>query len=170
MIIILYLSAIVLANLSVAQFGPSVTVINAFVFIGLDLTTRDLLHEQWCGNHLVRNMAILIAAGSTLSYILNHNAGRIALASLVAFALDAIADTVIYTLLHDRARWQRINGSNVVSAAVDSVTFPAIAFGPPWMFGVMIRQFAAKVFGGFIWSVVINAAVSIRRNSRYAQP
>lgn len=51
--IMLYLVAIVLANLSVAQFGPSVTILNAFLFIGLDLTARDKLHEVWRGNRLV---------------------------------------------------------------------------------------------------------------------
>jgi len=43
----LYLVAIVAANLSVAYFGASASIFNAFLFIGLDLTTRDLLHEQW---------------------------------------------------------------------------------------------------------------------------
>ena len=45
--VVLYLFAIVAANLLVARFGPSVTIINAFLFIGLDLTTRDGLHEAW---------------------------------------------------------------------------------------------------------------------------
>jgi hypothetical protein len=52
--IILYLAAIVAANLSVAHFGPSVAVLNAFLFIGLDLTTRDALHERWRGRNLTQ--------------------------------------------------------------------------------------------------------------------
>ena len=70
--VILYLVAIVLANLSVAHFGPSAAVVNAFIFIGLDLTTRDELHERWHGRNLWLKMACLIAAGSLLSWFLNN--------------------------------------------------------------------------------------------------
>lgn len=45
--ILMYLAAIVAANLLVARFGPSVVVLNAFLFIGLDITTRDSLHDRW---------------------------------------------------------------------------------------------------------------------------
>ena len=94
--IILYLIAIILANLTVAQFGPSVTIINAFLFIGLDLTARDQLHEAWRGKNLLPKMAALIAAGSLLSWLLNRNAGPIALASFAAFAAAAIVDALVY--------------------------------------------------------------------------
>lgn len=168
--IVLYLIAIVLANLSVARFGPSVTIINAFLFIGLDLTTRDALHDRWQHKHLARNMAALIATGSVLSWWLNRDAGQIALASFAAFGLAALSDTLVYTLLQERAYMMRINGSNVISAAVDSVTFPALAFGFPLLFGVMVGQFVAKVAGGFVWSVVINAATGEWRNARRNAP
>ena len=60
--IILYLVAIVLANLSVATFGPTVVIINAFLFIGLDLTARDQLHEAWRGNNLLIKMSVMMAS------------------------------------------------------------------------------------------------------------
>ena len=44
--IVVYAAAMTLANLSVAAFGPSVTAINAFVLIGLDLALRDWLHVR----------------------------------------------------------------------------------------------------------------------------
>ena len=59
-----YLAAIVAANLSVATFGPAVSVANAFVFIALDLSSRDRLHEAWTGRGLAWRMAALIASGS----------------------------------------------------------------------------------------------------------
>lgn len=155
MLIFAYLFAIGLANLSIAHFGPDAAILNAFLFIGLDLTARDALHERWQHNHLRRNMAALIVSGSVLSWLLNAAAARIALASCGAFALAASADTVVYAILHDRARFVRINGSNVVSSAVDSVTFPALAFGFPLLFGIMSGQFAAKIAGGFIWSIIL---------------
>lgn len=115
----LYLLAIVLANLSVAAFGPSVSVLNAFLFIGLDLTARDALHERWSKQNLVRNMALLIAGGSLLSWFLNRDAGQIALASFVAFAAAAVVDTAVYRLLDGKARWLKINGSNGNQRLVD---------------------------------------------------
>lgn len=166
MLIALYLIAIIIANLAVAQFGPSVTIINAFLFIGLDLTTRDSLHDRWQGRNLWLKMLALIGAGSLLSFALNVNAGPIALASFVAFAGAGIADTLVYWLLGDRAKLVKINGSNVVSAAVDSLIFPVLAFGFPILWWVVLGQFAAKVAGGFIWSLVLSR--SERKPERFA--
>jgi hypothetical protein len=151
----MYLTAIVAANLLVAAYGPSVTVLNAFLFIGLDITARDGLHEAWQNEGLWWKMLLLIASGSLLSALLNADATQIALASFLAFAGAGAADTVVYHLLRDRARMLKINGSNVVSAAVDSVLFPALAFGFPLLIPVMIGQFVAKVAGGFVWSIIL---------------
>ncbi|MBK9052034.1 MAG: VUT family protein [Chloroflexi bacterium] len=151
--IILYLVAIVLANLSVATFGPTVVIINAFLFIGLDLTARDQLHEAWRGNNLLIKMMALIASGSVLSWLLNRNAGSVALASFVAFAAAATVDAIIYHLMGKYPRWLRINGSNIPSALVDSIIFPTLAFGS-FLWPIVLGQFAAKVLGGFAWSLL----------------
>ena len=156
LLIALYLTAIVAANLLVAQFGPAVAVLNAFLFIGLDITARDSLHESWRGRWLWPKMLALIAAGSFLSYWLNRDAGPIALASFVAFASAGLADTLVYMALGERSRMVKINGSNVVSSAVDSVIFPLLAFGWPPLVWVMLGQFVAKVAGGWVWSLVLN--------------
>lgn len=152
--IYLYLAAIVLANMSVAHFGPSSTIVNAFLFIGLDLTSRDKLHEAWHRKGLLWKMALLIAAGSFISWVLNRNAGQIAVASFAAFACAAVSDTLTYHFLHERTYLVKVNGSNVVSAAVDSMVFPTIAFGS-FMPLIVFGQFAAKVFGGFLWSLLL---------------
>ncbi|RMH00517.1 MAG: VUT family protein [Chloroflexi bacterium] len=151
--VILYLVAIILANLSVAAFGPNVAILNAFLFIGLDLTARDKLHDAWRGNRLLPKMAALIAAGSALSWILNRNAGPIALASFVAFAAAATTDALVYHRLGHYPRWLRINGSNIPSAAVDSVVFPTLAFGS-FLWSIVLGQFVAKTLGGFVWSLI----------------
>jgi hypothetical protein len=152
--VLMYLVAIIAANLTVAMWGPSMTIVNAFLFIGLDLTARDKLHDAWHGNGLVWKMAALIATGSVLSWLLNRDAGQIALASFVAFACAAVVDTAAYHLLRNRVWWQRVNGSNVLSAAVDSVIFPTIAFGA-LLPVIVLGQFAAKVLGGAVWSWVL---------------
>lgn len=149
----LYLAAIVAANLTVTLFGPSVVVVNALVLVALDLVARDRLHEAWHGRHLWPKMAMLIVAGSLLSWLLNRNAGPIALASCAAFALAGAADALVYTWLHDHPWWQKVNGSNAVSATVDSVVFISLAFG--WLPWLMLAQTAAKILGGAVWAYVL---------------
>ncbi|MDX1662484.1 MAG: VUT family protein [Candidatus Promineifilaceae bacterium] len=158
----LYLIAIVLANLLVARFGPESVIIVAFLFIGLDLTARDHLHDAWRGEGLAWKMALLIAAGSLLSWLLNREAGPVAVASFVAFAAAATVDAVVYHLLYRYPRFLRINGSNVPSAAVDSVLFPTLAFGS-FLPLIVLGQFAAKVGGGFVWSLLFRWLERARR-------
>jgi uncharacterized PurR-regulated membrane protein YhhQ (DUF165 family) len=155
-LITLYLTAIVLANLTVTWFGPSVTIVNAFVLIALDLSSRDTLHERWAGRGLWWRMILLIATGSALSYLLNAGAARIALASFAAFGIASIFDTLVYVGLYKRSYMVKSNGSNLVSAAVDSLVFPALAFGWPPLWGIVIGQFAAKIIGGYVWSVILS--------------
>lgn len=159
----LYLSAIVGANLLVAALGPSITIVNAFVFIALDLTSGDRLHEAWHGRGLVWKMGILIAAGSALSYgmvmllpstLPPERVLQIATASFIAFAVSAALDRLTYALLGRRSYLVKVNGSNVVSSMVDSIVFPTLAFGS-LLPAIMLGQFVAKVAGGAIWSWVL---------------
>jgi len=103
-------------------------------------------------------MALLIVAGSLLSWALNREAGRIALASLAAFAAAGTVDTLVFQALQGRSvRW-RINGSNSAAAGVDSVLFAWLAFGAlPW--ALVAGQWAAKVGGGALWAWVLGAWV-----------
>jgi hypothetical protein len=158
--VLAYLAAIVAANLTLAHWGAEAAIYNAFLFIGLDLSTRDRLHDAWRG-HLVRNMALLIAAGSGLSYLLGlwlgvgPFVGRIALASCIAFACAATVDAVLYHLLRDRPWYERVNQSNIGGAAADSFVFVAL-----WPFGfnftLAFTLFAAKVAGGVVWSFLLH--------------
>lgn len=160
--VVAYLAAIVAANLSIVVFGPAVAPLNAFVFIGLDLTLRDSIHDRFEHRGLAWRMVLLIATGGLLSWIVNRDAGVIALASTVAFMAAAGADAIAYALLHDRPFLVRANGSNVVSSAVDSAVFPLVAgFG----LGLFLPLFAAKAAGGFLWSLILNNAVPVRRRA-----
>lgn len=152
LICLIYVSAMCLANLSVSHFGPWVSPINSFVFIGLDLALRDHLHDRTKGNPFF--MGGLIAVAAIASYLLNPASGTIAVASLVAFTLASTADWAVYSRMSERPFMIRSNSSNIVGAAVDSVVFPALAFGA-FMPGVVLAQFAAKAGGGFVWSVTL---------------
>jgi len=144
---IIYIVAICAANFSVHMFGPVVTPLNAFLFIGLDFVIRDKLHER-IG---VWRMLGLIAVAGVISFAINPATDMIAVASVAAFALAAVTDAGVYQSLIHKPWMIKSNGSNLASSAVDSVVFPLIAFGifMPW---VVIGQFAAKVFGGAVWS------------------
>lgn len=153
----LYLAAAIAANFSVMFFGPISTPFNAFVLIALDLVTRDMLHERW-HRHLWRNMFLLILAGSVITYLLNAGAVRIAVASTVAFLATGVADTVMYHLLRRFPRLKRVVGSNVVSALVDSILFPTIAFGGI-IWWATLGQWAAKVLGGYLWALLFTKTI-----------
>jgi hypothetical protein len=152
--IVIYILAVAAANLSVAHFGPSVTPLNGFLLIGLDLAIRDRLHLEWRGKALWARMLALIAAAGAVSYILNPASGRIALASLIAFSASAAASAVVFQIARRYPVLTRANGANVVGAAVDSLVFPAIAFGAIYP-GIALLQFVAKVAGGALWSWVV---------------
>lgn len=145
-----YAAAMILANLSVAAFGPAISPVNAFLLIGLDLALRDWLHvrlKAW-------QMLALIVATSALTYVLNPAAGKIAVASSAAFTAAALVDWATFARL--RGSWLvRANGSNVAGAAVDSLIFPTLAFGA-LMPHIVALQFIAKVAGGALWAWVLS--------------
>lgn len=154
--VVAYIAAITAANLLVAEFGPGISVLNAFLLIGLDLSLRDYLHDIWHERRAVK-LAALIGTAGVVSYLLNPASGRIAVASTAAFVIAAVVDWGVYRLMHRREWTERANASNIAGAAVDSVLFPALAFGFPLLWLVALGQFTAKVAGGSIWALVIGA-------------
>ena len=161
----LYVAAICIANLSVAAFGPAASPFNAFFLIGLDLALRDRLHDLWAGRSLWPRMLGMIAAAGLLSWALNPAAGRVAVASLVAFVMAAAVDAATYHALRGRSFLQRSNASNAAGALADSLLFPTLAFGA-WLPGIVALQFAAKLAGGAAWAWLIERWT--RRGTRVA--
>jgi uncharacterized PurR-regulated membrane protein YhhQ (DUF165 family) len=147
--IIAYAFAMTAANLLIVKFGVWMSPVNSFFLIGLTLVLRDWLHirlKAW-------QMALLITASGVITYLLNPAAAQIAIASSVAFTLAALVDWIIFARV--KGTWfKRSNVSNVAGAAVDSVAFPTIAFGV-LMPEIVLAQFASKIVGGYIWSVLL---------------
>ena len=154
-LVVIYLAAIVLANLLLLWFGPVASIYNAFILIGLDLSLRDKLHDHWDGKNLWVKMLALICGGSAITVALNWDALPIAIASSVAFLASGIGDAVVYSRLRKFRFLVRANGSNVAGSALDSVIFPTMAFGV-FMPEIILGQFLAKIGGGAIWSFVIS--------------
>lgn len=149
----LYAAVLVVANMIIGVFGPMATGIVAFFLIGFDLTLRDYLQLRLRG----WQMFALIAGSGSITYVLDRASGEIALASAAAFALAGMADWFTFSRL--RGSWlRRANMSNVVGSAVDSLVFPTLAFGS-LMPVVVLMQFAAKLAGGAVWSMVFNKVV-----------
>lgn len=146
---LLYVGAMLLANLLVSQFGPAISPVLAFFLIGFDLSMRDWLQvrlKAW-------QMLALICVAGALTYLLNPAAGRIAVASSVAFTSAALVDWAAFSRL--RGTWMfRVNGSNVAGAAIDSLIFPTLAFGA-LMPHIVAMQFLAKVAGGALWAMLL---------------
>jgi len=157
-----YLLSIVFINLTTAHYGPEWSILNAFLFVGLILTTRDRLDDLW-GEHRMRNMALLIAVGSGISYLAAilltpdvvpaDVVAKIALASCVAFAASESIDLTAYHVLSDRPWLERVTTSNVFGAVVDSTLFVSIAFG--FDIYIIAAQIGAKIAGGYIWALVL---------------
>lgn len=151
--IAVYAATIVAANLLVAQFGPVITPVLAFVCIGLDLALRDWLQVKLTRWH----MAALIVGTGVLTFLLNPAAERIALASAASFIAAALADWLAFNTL--AGSWLRRSvGSNVAGAAVDSLLFPTLAFGA-LMPGIVAAQFVAKTAGGAMWAWLLSKRV-----------
>lgn len=153
-LIALYAAAIVCANLLVAKFGPSITPVNAFFLIGLDLALRNYLQLRM--NRY--QMAAMILGTGCLSYAVNPATGMIAVASGIAFTLAALADWATFNTV--TGKWMVRNfAGNSVGAIVDSVVFPTIAFGS-LMPAIVLAQFLAKVAGGTAWGYLISKRVA----------
>jgi len=108
----IYLLAIVIANVTIAEFGAWLMPINAFLLIGLDLALRDSLHDAWT-QHLILKMGALIVSGAGITYLVQPEAGWVALASTVAFAGAMSTDAGVYHWLKDENYQTRANASNV---------------------------------------------------------
>jgi uncharacterized PurR-regulated membrane protein YhhQ (DUF165 family) len=147
--VVAYAAAIILANYLVSIFGPTITPVNAFVFIGLDLALRNWLNLQmnkW-------QMGAMIFGTGVISYFLNDTMQIIAIASAVSFTLASLVDWAVFNKV--TGKWlKRANISNTAGALVDSIAFPTIAFGV-LMPEIVLLQFLAKVLGGFIWTLLL---------------
>jgi hypothetical protein len=153
-----YLLAIAAANISLTVFGPAAIPVNAFLFIGLDLTLRDRLHMSWGGVGLYRKMFTLVVAGGLLSGLLAQFLGdaawQVALASTIAFVGAGTLDALVFGALSRTSYGWRVNASNAAGALADSILFPVcllLAFGAPVTFMAVFTAFAAKAAGGFFW-------------------
>jgi len=160
LLVALYVGSAIVANSAIAWFGPWVAPFSAFLLIGLTMACRDRLHDLWNGQHLKRRMAMLIVGMSALSALINPATERIAAASACAFFVSETVDALVFHRLLNRSWFVRSNGSNAVSALVDSIVFLTLAFGA-FMPLVILTQWAAKIGGSGLWSWIVRRRAPI---------
>jgi uncharacterized PurR-regulated membrane protein YhhQ (DUF165 family) len=153
-LVALYLAAIVAANQIIAAHGPSAVLYVGAAFIAFNLVARDRLHDLF-GEHRLPKMAALILTGAALSYVLNADAAKVAVASAVAFGASEAVDAVSYHALRWRPWLERSNTSNLLSATVDTIVFFQLAFGAVPI-ELAFAQVCAKLAGGLVYTLILN--------------
>lgn len=166
-----YLAAIVAANLITTHYAelghPEVSVYTALGLIAFDFVARDLVHDWIAGARRWAYLAVLVAAGSLISYQLNADAATIATASAAAFAAAMLVDSAVYHAVRFWPWVERSSTSNVAGAVVDSVVFCWIA-GFPFIVG--FGQATAKVAGGLLFALVLERVVPVGVWARRSGP
>lgn len=154
---VVYVGSILTANLTVNRFGPEVIPLVSFFLIGLDLTSRDYLHERFSGTPETKIFG-LIALGGVGAYLVNSGAEWVAIASVSAFVASGIVDTGVYSYFSDRTYPQKANLSNLAGSIADSALFCSLAFGAfPWAWFAL--QCFTKFAGGAVWVWVFDRSV-----------
>jgi uncharacterized PurR-regulated membrane protein YhhQ (DUF165 family) len=122
-----YVGSVVIANWASTHWAVmlvgSLTVPAGTLWAGVTLTLRDLLHQALGA----RGVIAAIAVGTALSWSLALP--RIAVASVLAFAVSEVVDSVVYDRIRVRAPLGAVIGSNAVGLVSDSVLFVPMAFG-----------------------------------------
>ncbi|KMY52217.1 VUT family protein [Peribacillus loiseleuriae] len=138
--ILLYLIAIVTANVVTASFAP--LSIGVFIvpmgtlFIGATFILRDLVQNAFGRKKTYLAIGIALALSAIVSYILGDTL-LIVLASAISFVISETTDTEIYSRLKLPMAW-RVFYSGLVGGVLDSAIFVIIGLSPlganflPW--------------------------------------
>jgi queuosine precursor transporter len=159
--ILIYVGAIILANLLVLWYGKYGLWLSSALLIPFDFVMRCYFHERWKGTGLVFRLGLLITSAALATYLINQNSLAIAIASVTGFIFANIMAGLVYQMLLEKPPFYKVNGSDFAAIMVDSVVFQAIAFGsidPVVMFG----QTAIKMIGGLFWFWVLFHVIKIR--------
>jgi hypothetical protein len=159
--IIIYMMAVILANLLVLWFGKYGLLLSSSLLIPFDFVMRCYFHERWKGFTLILNLGLLITTAALATYLVNRDTLHIALGSVSGFIVANIIAGLVYQSLINKPPLYKVNGSDLAAVAVDSVIFQAVAFGefdPLIMFG----QTTIKFLGGLLWYWILFHVIKIK--------
>jgi len=167
-LVVAFLAAIVVANLTVTHYGAAAIIPNAFFLIGLDLITRDRLADFW-GTTRFAKMTLLILTGGFINYWVNRNTAAMTEASVISFCAAEAVEAVVYHALRHQRWTDRAPRAAIFGAAVDSVVFPTLAFHA-FDLTTSFDQFIAKLAGALVWTWVVAAVLPPPSMAPTAEP
>jgi hypothetical protein len=140
----------VAANLFLKHFGPYGLWFSSFFLIPFDFICRCIFHE----NKQFKLLVALVLLAALLTVLINANALKIAFASVLGFTAAQLTAGTFYQLVINRSKFVKINGSDLVAIAFDSLVFQFVAFSF-FNYKVALGQIAVKLAGGLLWYFVI---------------
>lgn len=161
-LVLLFLSAIVAANWAVVNLPPVSVGFNQMApagvyLVAVILVLRDIV-QRFSG---VWGVAAAFVGGGALSFVLATP--EVATASVLAFAVSFVVDTIIYTLMvrNGQPLWKAALASGVVSIVPDSYVFLHL---------IGMEQFlAGQILGKTYGTVLASAALGFERATRVKQ-
>jgi queuosine precursor transporter len=168
--IIMYLIAIIAANVITAAYAPLIMgpfiVPMGTLLIGATFIFRDLVQNKYGRGKTYLFIVIALILSALVSFLLGDTL-LIVLASALSFAVAETTDTEIYTRLKLPMAW-RVFYSGLVGGLLDSVIFVIIGLSPlganflPWeavpfaILGQVIVKTIIQGMGAFILNFVNN--------------
>lgn len=150
----IYLIAFVLANFIVLWYGSSGLIFTALFLIPFDFVMRCIFHETWSGKKLLINMIILVITSGVITYLINYETKKIAIASISGFTVAQIFAGLFYQIAINKKYFIKVNGSDAIGIIFDSIVFQLVAFNIiDWK--IFISQFVLKIIGGMFWYWII---------------
>jgi len=159
--IILYLAAIVAANVLTAKFAPInlgwALVPVGTLLVGVSFILRDLVQDQVGRRATYKWIALAMIISGAISYLLGDTL-LIMVASAVSFVISESMDTEIYSRFN-ASKPKRILVSGAVGGAIDSAVFVLIGLSPlgsgmlPWevvpaaILGQVVVKFILQLVG-----------------------
>ncbi|MBM7691094.1 uncharacterized PurR-regulated membrane protein YhhQ (DUF165 family) [Peribacillus deserti] len=157
--ILLYLVAIVAANVVTASFDPMefgvFIVPMGTLLIGATFILRDLVQNKYGRTKTYLTIGAALILSALVSFLLDDTL-LIVLASAISFAVSETTDTEIYSRLNLPMSW-RVFYSGLVGGILDSAIFVIIGLSPlgagflPW------EAVPAAILGQVIVKTVIQA-------------
>lgn len=153
-IMLLFLAALVAANLIVNHFGSYGLLFSSALLIPFDFVCRCIIHERYKGTRLLAVLSALTIAASILTYIVNTQAKSVAIASVCGFIAAQLAAGIFYQCFKSKSYFVKVNGSDLVAIVFDSLLFQFIAFGTI-IPTITAGQVCIKLAGGLVWYFLI---------------
>lgn len=160
-VLIFYLISFVGANLVVKHFGAYGLWFSSFFLIPFDFVCRCILHEKWKSFALIRNLFLLTAASGLVTFIINHDALYIAIASISGFTAAQAGAGIFYQYNKRKSWFFKVNLSDLIAICFDSIVFQLIAFAtiaPLITTGQVVIKFA----GGLLWYFILFKLIKIQ--------